>query len=59
MDFTEKFIKSKIFKLTIKKLKKLGKPITFTNILNMMLLIREYCLEHNLTYDEFEDLIDK
>jgi len=56
MDFTEKFIKSKIFKLSIKKLKKLNKPITFINILNMMLLIREYCLEHNLTYDEFEKL---
>jgi len=56
MDFAEKFIKSKVFKLSIRKLKKLNKPITFINILNMILLIRNYCLEHNLTYDEFEKL---
>ena len=56
MDFTEKFIKSKICKLAIKKLRKQDKPITLANVLDMMLLIREYCLEHNLTYDEFEKL---
>ena len=56
MDFAEKFIKSKIYKLAIKKIRKQNKSLTFINILNMMLLIREYCLEHNLTYDEFEKL---
>jgi len=53
--FLEKLLKSKVVRLSIKYMNKYNIKLTLSNLIDTMKLIRNRCIELDISYDEFEN----